>query len=291
MQAFDYLAPRSLDEAYGHLGNGRKSLFLAGGTDVIVQLREGRRQCDQLIDLKHIPELMAHGFTADGVLVIGAAASLAGIYEDPEVARKLPGLVDAAALIGGIQIQSRASLGGNLCNASPAADSTPALIALDARLVIGSKSGTRAIVVDEFFAGPGRSTLGEGEILVQVRIPAQPARSGAFYLRFIPRNEMDIAVVSVGARLVLSADGSTIESARIALGAVGPTVITATSSADTLTGKPADEESFVAAGEAAANLATPITDMRGSIAQRRKLTSVLTVRALRGALTRARENR
>ncbi len=291
MQAFDYLAPRSLDEAYGHLGNGRKSLFLAGGTDVIVQLREGRRQCDQLIDLKHIPELMAHGFASDGALVIGAAASLAGIYEDPEVARKLPGLVDAAALIGGIQIQSRASLGGNLCNASPAADSTPALIVLDARLVIGSRSGTREIAVDEFFAGPGRSTLGEGEILVQVRIPAQPARSGAFYLRFIPRNEMDIAVVSVGARLVLSADGSTIESARVALGAVGPTVITATTSADTLAGKPAVEESFAAAGEAAANLATPITDMRGSIVQRRKLTSVLTVRALRGALTRARENR
>ena len=291
MQAFDYLVPRSLEEAYGHLGNGRKSLFLAGGTDVIVQLREGRRQCDQLIDLKHIPELMAHGFTGDGALVIGAAAPLAEIYENPEVASRLPGLVDAAALIGGIQIQSRASLGGNLCNASPAADSSPALIALAARLVIGSKSGTREIAVEEFFAGPGRSTLAEGEILVQVRIPAQPARSGAFYLRFIPRNEMDIAVASAGARLVLSADNSTIESARIALGAVGPIPITATAVADSLAGRPASEDSFAAAGDAAGQLATPITDMRGSIAQRRKLTSVLTVRALRGALARARENR
>lgn len=291
MQAFDYLAPRSLDEAYGHLGNGKKSLFLAGGTDVIVQLREGRRQCDQLIDLKHIPELMAHAFGPDGTLEIGAAAPLAEIYEDPEVARRLPGLVDAAALIGGIQIQSRASLGGNLCNASPAADSSPALMVLGATLRIGSKSGTREMAVEDFFLGPGRSALAEGELLLQVRIPPQPARSGAFYLRFIPRNEMDIAVASAGARVVLSADGETVESARIALGAVGPTPINATSAADSLAGKPATEASFQEAGAIAGSLATPITDMRGSIAQRRKLTSVLTVRALRGAVNRARENR
>ncbi|MEX1104083.1 MAG: xanthine dehydrogenase family protein subunit M [Dehalococcoidia bacterium] len=291
MQAFDYLAPRSLDEAYSHLGNGKSTLFLAGGTDVIVQLREGRKHCDQLIDLKHIPELVAHGFASDGTLEIGAAAPLAEIYENPEVASRLPGLIDAAALIGGIQIQSRASLGGNLCNASPAADSTPALIALGARLLIGSKSGTREIPVEEFFTGPGRSTLAANEILLQVRIPAQPARSGAFYLRFIPRNEMDIAVVSAGARLVLSDSGDTIESARIALGAVGPTVIAATAAADSLAGKPATDTSIQAAGELASQVATPITDMRGSIAQRRKLASVLTVRALHGALTRARENR
>lgn len=291
MQAFDYLAPRSLDEAYGHLGNGKKSLFLAGGTDVIVQLREGRRQCDQLIDLKHIPELMAHGFASDGTLEIGAAAPLAEIYEDAEVARRLPGLVDAAALIGGIQIQSRASLGGNLCNASPAADSSPALMVLAATLLIGSKSGTREIPVENFFAGPGRSTLAEDELLLQVRIPPQPARSGAFYLRFIPRNEMDIAVAAAGARVVLSPDGDTIDAARIALGAVGPTPIDAQSAAGSLIGQPATDSSFEAAAELAAALSTPITDMRGSIAQRRKLTSVLTVRALRGALNRARENR
>jgi CO/xanthine dehydrogenase FAD-binding subunit len=291
MQAFDYLAPRSLDEAYSHLGNGKSSLFLAGGTDVIVQLREGRKHCDQLIDLKHIPELVAHGFTADGTLEIGAAAPLAEIYEDPEVASGLPGLIDAAALIGGIQIQSRASLGGNLCNASPAADSTPALFALGARLLIGSKAGTREIPVEEFFAGPGRSTLAANEILLQVRIPAQPARSGTFYLRFIPRNEMDIAVASAGARIVLSADGDTIESARISLGAVGPTVVSATDAAASLAGQPATDASIQAAGDLASQVATPITDMRGSIAQRKKLAAVLTVRALQGALTRARENR
>jgi CO/xanthine dehydrogenase FAD-binding subunit len=291
MQAFDYLAPRSHEEAYGHLGNGKSTLFLAGGTDVIVQLREGRKRCDQLIDLKHIPELVAHGFAADGTLEIGAAAPLAEIYEDPEVASRLPGLIDAASLIGGIQIQSRASLGGNLCNASPAADSTPALMALGATLRIGSKSGTRDIPVEEFFAGPGRNTLAPDEILLQVRIPAQPPRSGAFYLRFIPRNEMDIAVASAGARVVLSSGGDTFESARIALGAVGPTVISATAAADSLAGKPANDASIQAAGDLASEVATPITDMRGSVAQRRKLASVLTVRALQGALARARENR
>jgi len=291
MQAFDYLAPRSLDEAYAHLGNGRKSLFLAGGTDVIVQLREGRKHCDQLIDLKHVPELTAHGFTADGTLEIGAAAPLAEIYEDPEVRLRLPGLVDAASLIGGIQIQSRASLGGNLCNASPAADSTPALMVLGARLLIGSSAGTREVPVEQFATGPGRNALEANEILLQVRIPPQPPRSGAFYLRFIPRNEMDIAVASAGARVVLSAEGDRIESARIALGAVGPTAILATAAADAVAGQPANADSIARAADIAAQAATPITDMRGSVAQRIKLSSVLTARALNGALSRALETR
>ena len=216
MEAFDYVAPRSLADAFAHLTNGRSSLMLAGGTDVIVQLREGRRHCDQLIDVKHIPELTALRFAADGSLEIGAAKPLAEIYEDAEVARRLPGLVDAAALIGGIQVQSRASLGGNLCNASPAADASPALMVLGARLVIGSATGSREVPVEEFFLGPGRNALQPGELLVQVKIPPQPANSNAHYLRFIPRNEMDIAVASAGVRFALNGDGR-IEFARVAL--------------------------------------------------------------------------
>lgn len=288
MEAFDYLAPRSLAEVYTHLGNGRRTLMLAGGTDVIVQLREGRRHCDQLIDLKHIPELMAFGFAGDGTLNIGAATPLAELYEDPEVRSRLPGLVDAASLIGGIQIQSRASLGGNLCNASPAADSTPALVVLGARLVIGSANGTREVPVEEFPAGPGRNSLAPNEILVQIKIPPQPANSGARYLRFIPRNEMDIAVASSGARLQLSSGGERIEGARIALGAVGPTVLVLDTSS--LIGRAPDEETFALAGQLAADVASPIDDMRGGVAQRRQLVSVLTVRALRGALQRAKES-
>ncbi len=289
MEAFDYLAPTTVAEVYSHLGNGKTTLMLAGGTDVIVQLREGRKRCDQLIDLKHIPELVAHGFAGDGTLIIGAAAPLAELYEDAEVQRRLPGLVDAASLIGGIQIQSRASLGGNLCNASPAADSSPALIALEARLVIGSREGTREIPVEEFFLGPGRNALRPNEILLQVKIPPQPAHSGAAYLRFIPRNEMDIAVASSGVRLRLSAAGDRIEGARVAIGAVAATALVVDVSP--LSGRAPDAETFALAGAAAAAAATPIDDMRGGVAQRKHLASVLTVRALNIALHRAMEAR
>ena len=291
MENFDYLAPRSLAEAYSALGNGRASLMLAGGTDVIVQLREGRKRCDQLIDLKFIPELMALRITSDGTLEAGAAVSCAVLYEDAAVAKQFPAIVDAAMIIGGIQIQSRASLGGNLCNASPAADSSPALIALGARLVIGSSTGTREIAVEDFFAGPGRSTLQPGELLVQIKVPAVGPNSGAFYHRFIPRNEMDIAVVSSGVKLTLNAAGDTVESSRVAIGAVAATPLLVKSAGEAIAGKPATEETFKLAGAAAEAAATPITDMRGSIAQRNHLVNVLTVRALNGALKRIREAR
>lgn len=291
MEAFEYIAPRTLAEAYQHLGNGKRTAMLAGGTDIIVQLREGRRSCDQVLDLKHIPELMTLGFAEDGTLEVGAATPLADIYEDPEVARRLPGLVDAASLIGGIQIQGRATLGGNICNASPAADSIPALIALGARLVVGSSNGTRELPVEDFFLGPGQNALQPGEILLQVKVPPQPQGSGACFLRFIPRNEMDIAVVNAGVSLQLSDDGSRIEHARVAVGAVAPTPLLVPAAADALVGQSPTAETFERAGEAAAAAATPITDMRGSAAQRRHLTRVMTVRALNGALQRAQENR
>jgi CO/xanthine dehydrogenase FAD-binding subunit len=291
MEAFDYVAPHTLGEAYSHLGNGKRTLMLAGGTDVIVQLREGRRECDQLIDLKHVPELMAMRFTADGTLEIGAATPLAEIYENAEVQRRLPAVVDAASIIGGIAIQSRASLGGNLCNASPAADSSPALMVLGARLVIGSASGTREVPVEEFFLGPGRNALQPNELLVQVKVPPQPANSGAFYHRFIPRNEMDIAVASAGVRLQLNAERTLIEAARIALGAVAATPLMVPEAADAIVGRAPTRATFDLAGAAAAVAAKPIDDMRGGIAQRKKLASVLTVRALQGALARIGEIR
>ncbi len=291
MEAFEYIAPRTLPEAYAHLGNGKRTALLAGGTDLIVQLREGRRSADTVLDLKHIPELMAISIAASGALEIGAAAPLAEVYENREIARRWPPLVDAAGIIGGIQVQGRASLGGNLCNASPAADSPPALIVLGARLVIGSAAGTRELPVEEFFAGPGQNGLRPGELLLRVVVPVQPEHSGAFYHRFIPRNEMDIAVASAGARLHLNADGSRIEAARVAIGAVAPTPLLVAAAGEALAGQPPTPEAFERAGAAAAAAARPITDMRGSAAQRRHLTKVLTVRALDGALRRAREAR
>jgi carbon-monoxide dehydrogenase medium subunit len=235
--------------------------------------------------------MMSLKLTPEGQLEIGAAKPLAEIYEDGEIARRFPALIDSATIIGGTAIQSRASFGGNLCNASPAADSAPALMALGARLVIGSSSGTRELPVEQFFLAPGRNALQPNELLLQVVVPAQPAHSAAFYHRFIPRNEMDIAVASVGARLQLDASGERIESVRVALGAVAATPLLAPGANDAVAGKPPTAETFALAGRAAAELATPITDMRGSIAQRKHLASVLTVRALQGALARLRENR
>ncbi|MCE7928381.1 MAG: xanthine dehydrogenase family protein subunit M [Chloroflexi bacterium CFX7] len=290
MEAFDYVAPRTLAEAYSHLGNARRVAALAGGTDLIVQLREARRACDLVVDLKHIPELMAITIAGDGSLQVGAAAPLAGVYENPEVCRRWPALIDAATIIGGTAVQGRATLGGNLCNASPAADSPPALMVLGARLRIGSAAGTRELPVEEFFAGPGQNVLGPGELLLQVLVPPMPARSGAFYHRFIPRNEMDIAVASAGAWLQLG-PGETIEAARIAIGAVAPTPLMVPEAAQALVGSPAGPQTFARAAEAAAQAARPITDMRGSAAQRRHLVGVLTRRALENALQRATEAR
>lgn len=289
MENIAYLAPRSLDEAYTALGNGKSTAFLAGGTDLIVQIREGRRSYDQLLDLKHIPELMSLTVRDDGGLDIGAAVPCAEIYENTEVASRFPGLIDAASLIGGIQIQSRASLGGNLCNASPAADSTPALIALGATLVIGGPQGTREIPVHELFAGPGQNTLANGEMLLTVRIPPLPPHANTGFLRFIPRNEMDIAVANAGAYLRLDDANQRIEEARVAIGAVAPTPLVVAEAAEALVGKAPGAEAFAAAGDAAAAAARPISDMRGSAPQRKHLARVLTVRALHRAHQRIQE--
>lgn len=286
MRAFDYAAPRSLEETFALLANGRRVRFLAGGTDIIVQLREGRADCDLLVDLKRIPELRRLEIRPDGTLAIGAAVPCAEVYEHPEVRRRWPALVDAASLIGGIQIQSRASLGGNVCNASPAADSVPALIALSARLVLASARGERVLPVESFFCGPGQTVLESGEVLVRIEVPPPPSRSGARFLRFIPRNEMDIAVANAGAFLRLD-DGGRIAEARVALGAVAPTPLLVAEAGELLAGQEPSEELFARAGDVAAAAARPITDVRGSAVQRRHLARVLTVRALRGALARA----
>ncbi|MPZ24261.1 MAG: xanthine dehydrogenase family protein subunit M [Dehalococcoidia bacterium] len=289
MRELDYLAPTSIAEAVQVLGErGEGARVLSGGTDIIVQAREGRRNVEALVDVKDIPETRALRFEADGSLTIGAAAPCAEIYENADIVRSYPGLIDAASLIGGIQIQSRASLGGNLCNSSPAADSIPALIALVATCRIAGPEGERTIPVEEFCTGPGANQLARGEMLVSIHLPAPAPNSGAAFQRFIPRNEMDIAVCNCGASLVLSADGQSIESARVALGAVAPTPLLVEGAAAALVGNAPDDAALDRAAEAAAAAARPITDMRGSVAQRRHLAAVLTRRVLRVALERAR---
>jgi xanthine dehydrogenase FAD-binding subunit len=290
LQAFDYVAARSVDEAVSLLArHGDQARVLAGGTDIIVQVREGRRQVQLLVDVKGIPEASQLTYDASQGLSIGAAVPCYKIYADEGIALAYPGLVDAVSLVGGIQIQGRASVGGNLCNASPAADTTPALIVHHATCVIAGPNGRREIPVEQFCTGPGRTALQNGEFLVSLRLPPPPPHFGAHYLRFIPRNEMDIAVVGVGASVVLNRDQSAFTSARVALGAVAPTPLLVEAAAAALVGKPTSDDTIQEAAEAAQAAARPIDDMRGTAVYRRHLVGVLTRRALRGAIQRAKE--
>src|SRR5215510_12968875 len=224
MKEFDYSAPKNVAEAVAILSkHGDRAKILAGGTDVIVQLREHRREADVLVDIKRIPEVNKLTCDAKKGLVIGAAVPCYRIYEHKDIAKLYPGLIDAAALIGGIQIQSRASLGGNLCNASPAADSIPPMIALEGVCIIAGPSGTRELPVEKFCTAPGKTVLTKGEFLVSLKFTPPRPNSGAAYLRFIPRNEMDIAVAGAGVSVVLDATKTKCTAARIALAAVAPT--------------------------------------------------------------------
>lgn len=287
MRAIEYVAPSSIADAVKALGDP-EARALAGGTDVIIQAREGRRNVGLMVDIKHIPEISELSLSADGSLRVGAAVPCARIYADRAVAERFPALIESASLIGGIQIQSRASLGGNLCNSSPAADSIPTLIALGAVCEIAGPSGTRTLPVEDFCTAPGQNALQPGELLVALAFPAPPANSGAAFERFIPRNEMDIAVVNAAASVVLSADGSKFESARIAVGAVAPTPLLVSEAAAALAGKPVSPETIDAAAAAASAAARPITDMRGSAAQRTHLAGVLVRRVINKAVERAR---
>ena len=286
MKWFDYAAPSSLSEARELLVRHPSARFLAGGTDLIVQLRAGRKQTDFVIDLKHIPELNAIDFDPVRGLTLGAAVPCYRIYQNRAVAAAYPALAEVASLIGGTQIQGRASIGGNLCNAAPSADSVPLLIAMRATCRIAGAGGTREIAVEDFCTGPGRTVLGPGELLVSLHLPAPPPQSGARYLRFIPRNEMDIAVAGAGVEVVLE-DGR-FRSARIALAAVAPTPLFVRQAGDALAGNPVSDATLATAAEIARASASPITDMRGTADYRRHLCGVLTRRALESAIQRAR---
>jgi CO/xanthine dehydrogenase FAD-binding subunit len=290
LRAFDYAAPKSLKEAIAMLSqNGGRARVLSGGTDLIVQVREKRRDLDLMVDVKKIPELLEIRYDATTGLTLGASVACNRIYEHPVVSRIYPGLVDAAFLIGGTQIQNRASLGGNLCNASPAADSIPALIVHRAVSVIAGSKGERELPVEQFCVAPGRNALQIGELLVAFRIPPPPPRFGANYLRFIPRNEMDIAVVGCGASLSLESDLKTVASARVSLGAVAPTPLLVEEAAAALSRREFSTEAVGKAAEAAQAAARPISDMRGTADYRRHLVGVLTRRALLKAFERAQE--
>jgi carbon-monoxide dehydrogenase medium subunit len=261
---------------------------LAGGTDILIQLRTNRKLPDVLVNVKDIPELSELSYDPSSGLTLGAAVPCYQIYNDAAIAEAYPALIDAARIIGGIQIQGRASVGGNLCNAAPSGDTIPALIALSATCNIAGSNGSRQVAVEDFCTGPGRNVLQAGEMLVSLSIPAPAARSGGRYIRFIPRNEMDIAVAGAGVSVNLSDDGSTIQSARVSLASVAPTPLFVREAGDALAGQAVSDEAIRTASNLARDAAVPITDMRGTIEFRKHLCEVLTRRALNTAIERAR---
>ena len=289
MKDITYAAPKTIAEAAALLSDkGDRARILAGGTDIIVQVREGRRDIDLLVDIKHVPDVNELAYDPAKGLVIGAAVPCYRIYESKDIAKAYPGLMDAATLIGGIQIQSRASLGGNLCNASPAADSIPVLIALEGTCDIAGPKGNRSVPVEQFCTAPGKTVLARGEFLVRFRFPPPKKQAGAAYLRFIPRNEMDIAVVGAGISLQLDATKTKCTAARIALAAVAPTPLLVTEAGKALVDGELTPLLIDKAAALAQAAAKPISDMRGDADYRRHLVGVLVKRALAIAIDRAK---
>lgn len=289
MKQIRFAAPTSIDEAVGLLAEANGSArVLAGGTDLLVQLRSGMTRPELIVDIKKIPELRAVT-SEDGGFRVGAAVSGAELGEHAEVPKVWPGVVEGFELIGSTQIQGRASLGGNLCNASPAADSVPAMIAAGVTCTIAGPGGTRDANVEDIVTSPGQTSLKNGEFVVSFHLPSRPANSGDAYLRFIPRTEMDIAVVGVGVSLTIDGDG-TCTAARVSLGAVAPTPLLVADCAGALIGTKLDDDAMANLAAAASAACNPINDKRGTIEYRTKVAGVLARRTAGIALERARSN-
>jgi carbon-monoxide dehydrogenase medium subunit len=259
---------------------------LAGGTDLLIQMRSGRAEPGLLVDIKAIPELRSIIAEADGYRV-GAAVTCMELTEDEAFAKTWPGIVDSVKYIGSIQVKGRATMGGNLCNASPAADSVPALIAAGALACIGGPKGKRELPVEELLIGPGKTSLAAGELVVSFRLPQREPHSGDAYLRFTPRTEMDIAVVGAGVNLTLDGKG-VCSGARVSLGAVAARALLVPEAAAALIGTKVDAAALEHLAAAASAACRPIDDKRGTKEFRVKVAGVMARRAAAIALQRAR---
>jgi len=288
MHDFEYCVPDNLQEAVNLISihRGAASL-LAGGTDLILLMRASRKRPNLVIDIKKISELTRIEL-GHSELYLGAAVPCRRVYENQEVAKKLSGVVDSTKLIGGIQVQGRGTVGGNLCNASPSADTIPTLIAYGAKAHIVSAQKSRNVPVEEICLGPGKTSIEEDEILVNLTIPVPPRNSGAKFLRFTPRNEMDISVANAAAWVELDESGQAFKSARIAIGAVAPTPLFVESAGKVMLGQSVNDDVIREAANIAQDAATPITDMRGTAEHRNHLVKVLVTRAIKAAVQRAR---
>lgn len=282
-----YHAPSSVAEAVTlAAGTTGVTRFLSGGTDVLVQLRAGMVTPDDIIDLKKIPGLHDITKLADGGWRIGAAVSGAEMRRHAALCADWPGVVEGMNLVGSTQVQGRATLAGNLCNGSPAADSVPGMVAAGARVVVVGPNGSREVAVEDIPAGPGKTKLQKGEMIEAVLLPPRGKHGGDAYLRFIPRTEMDIAVVGVG--ISLSLDGDKVAAARVCIGAVAPTVLLVADAAKAIIGTTLDAAALAALATAVRAAATPISDKRGTAEFRKEVVGVLAGRAARIAYERAK---
>ncbi len=282
-----YEAPSTVQAAVKLLASGgAKARVLAGGTDLLVQLRSGRAAPELVVDVKRIAGMRVIKKEAAGFRV-GAAVPGVALGEDKALMKAWPGVVEAARLIGSTQVQGRATMVGNLCNASPAADSVPALVAAGATARVIGPKGKRDVPVEKIAVSPGKTSLGKGELIESVLLPKRPPRSGDAYLRFIPRSEMDIAVVGVGVSLTLDAKG-VCTAARVGLGAVAPTVLLVEAGAKALIGTKVDAHALANLAAACSAACRPIDDKRGTIEFRIEVAGVLARRAAEIALKRAR---
>ncbi len=289
MSEMRFEAPKTLEAATALLaGANGKARILAGGTDLIIQMRSGRIEPELLIDIKGIPEMRTIS-VEDGSYRFGAAVGCMELMEHAGLTSTWPGVIDGVKLIGSIQVKARASVGGNLCNASPAADSVPALIAAGARVSIIGPKGRREALVEEIPTGPGKNSLANGEFVVSFLLPKRPAHSGDAYLRFTPRTEMDIAVVGAGVNLTLDASG-TCQQARVCLGAVAERALLVPEAAAALIGTKVDDAALDRLAAAASAACRPIDDKRGTREFRIKVAGVMARRAAELAVQRARGN-
>jgi len=281
-----YTAPTTIEDAVRALaGASGMAKILSGGTDLLVQLRSGRARPDLIVDIKKIPDISGIA-ERDGGFVIGAATSGAVLGEHAALQKAWPGVVEAANLIGSTQVQGRATLAGNLCNASPAADSVPALIAARATCVVAGANGRREVPVETIVTGPGRTSLARDEFIVAFHLPKRPARAADAYLRFIPRTEMDIAVVGAGVDVTLDEAGICTD-VRVVLGAVAPTAVVVEDAADVMIGRTLDATALDGLDEAAQRACKPIDDKRGTIDYRTKVAGVMARRTAAIAFERA----
>jgi len=293
MTPYSYQRPQTLADVIAARGQAADTFLLAGGTDLIAQMKSGQRRPAHVVDVKAVPEMSQIQEIGDGGLEIGAAVSATKLAARPDIAQLHPGLHDAVQLIGSHQIQNRASLGGNICNAAPSADAVPPLIVDRARVRIGGPAGEREIAIEDVFDSPGRTTLTTDEVLISIILPPPldesvdaAAVSSSAYLRFTPRREMDIAIAGAAVRLVIGGDGS-IKWARVALASVAPVPLRAAKTEAVLADAPLTASTLALAGEAAREDAMPISDTRASADYRRDLSDVLVRRAIAIAADRA----